>query len=172
MGYVEVEVEEILPATLFKEGSYVVGIILEERGLAICRHESLPVEVTPVAVVGDAYVAHGTFHAVITLYRHGEGLRTIGRGNDATVAVGLLHKVVVLLYDATVTVDESFGSSSSCSLFVDYRDAIRPKHPLPDAEFEARPYYQVRAQRHGFLPNLSVLDLLFNEGPEGIFWLL
>ena len=67
---------------------------------------------------------------------------------------------------------ESLGSSSACSLFVDYRDAIRPKHPLPDAEFEARPYYQVRAQRHGFLPNLSVLDLLFNEGPEGIFWLI
>ena len=67
---------------------------------------------------------------------------------------------------------ESLGSSSACSLFVDYRDAIRPKHPLPDAEFEARPYYQVRAQRHGFLPNLSVLDLLFNEGPDGIFWLL
>ena len=66
---------------------------------------------------------------------------------------------------------ESLGSSSACSLFVDYRDAIRPKHPLPDAEFEARPYYQVRAQRHGFLPNLSVLDMLFNEGPEGIFWL-
>ena len=67
---------------------------------------------------------------------------------------------------------ESLGSSSACSLFVDYRDAIRPKHPLPDTEFEARPYYQVRAQRHGFLPNLSVLDLLFNEGPEGIFWLI
>ena len=67
---------------------------------------------------------------------------------------------------------ESLGSSSASSLFVDYRDAIRPKHPLPDAEFEARPYYQVRAQRHGFLPNLSVLDLLFNEGPEGIFWLI
>ena len=66
---------------------------------------------------------------------------------------------------------ESLGSLSACSLFVDYRDAIRPKHPLPDTEFEARPYYQVRAQRHGFLPNLSVLDLLFNEGPEGIFYL-
>ena len=105
MGDVEVEVEEIFPATLLKEGAYVVGIIFEERGLAICRHESLPVEMTPVAVVGDAYVAHGTFHAVITLYRHGEGLRTIGRGNDATVTVGLLDKVVVLLYDATVTVE-------------------------------------------------------------------
>ena len=55
--------------------------------------------------------------------------------------------------------------------FIDLRDAIRPKRPLPDSEFDPRPYYQVRAARHGFLPNLSVLDLLFNEGPEGIFWL-
>ena len=57
------------------------------------------------------------------------------------------------------------------SNFIDLRDAIRPKRPLPDSEFDPRPYYQVRAARHGFLPNLSVLDLLFNEGPEGIFWL-
>ena len=54
---------------------------------------------------------------------------------------------------------------------VDFREAIRPKHPLPDADFNPIPYYQVRAQRHGFLPNLSILDLLFNEGPEGIFYL-
>lgn len=54
---------------------------------------------------------------------------------------------------------------------VDFREAIRPKHPLPDANFNPTPYYQVRAQRHGFLPNLSILDLLFNEGPEGIFYL-
>lgn len=54
---------------------------------------------------------------------------------------------------------------------VDFREAIRPKHPLPDADFNPTPYYQVRAQRHGFLPNLSILDLLFNEGPEGIFYL-
>ena len=57
------------------------------------------------------------------------------------------------------------------SNFIDLRDAIRPKRPRPDSEFDPRPYYQVRAARHGFLPNLSVLDLLFNEGPEGIFWL-
>ena len=54
----------------------------------------------------------------------------------------------------------------------DFRDAIDPKHPQPDADFEPRPYYQVFASRHGFLPNLSVLDLLFNMGPEGIFWLI
>ena len=64
----------------------------------------------------------------------------------------------------------SMGGEAGCN-FIDLRDAIRPKRPLPDSEFDPRPYYQVRAARHGFLPNLSVLDLLFNEGPEGIFWL-
>ena len=64
----------------------------------------------------------------------------------------------------------SMDGEAGCN-FIDLRDAIRPKRPLPDSEFDPRPYYQVRAARHGFLPNLSVLDLLFNEGPEGIFWL-
>ena len=54
---------------------------------------------------------------------------------------------------------------------VDYRDAIRPKHPLPDASFTPRPYYQVYQQKFGFLPNLSVLDLLFNEGNEAVLYL-
>ena len=53
----------------------------------------------------------------------------------------------------------------------DYRDAIQPKHPSPDADFQPRPYYQVYRQKHGFLPNLSILDLLLNMGPEAIFWL-
>lgn len=53
----------------------------------------------------------------------------------------------------------------------DFRDAIHPKHPLPDDAFIVRPYYQVYARKHGFLPNLSILDLLFNEGPEGIIYL-
>jgi len=53
----------------------------------------------------------------------------------------------------------------------DFRMAINPKHPLPDADFEPRPYYQVYQQKHGFLSNLSILDLLFNMGPESIFYL-
>ena len=54
---------------------------------------------------------------------------------------------------------------------IDYREAINPKHPQEDPDFEAKPYYQVYQQKHGFLANLSVLDLLFNMGPEGIFFL-
>ena len=53
----------------------------------------------------------------------------------------------------------------------DYREAINPKHPQPDPDFEPKPYYQVYQQKHGFLPNLSILDLLFNMGPESIFYL-
>ena len=53
----------------------------------------------------------------------------------------------------------------------DFRDAIRPKKPLPDAEFTPKRYYQVYEQKHGFLPNMSILDLLFNEGNESIFYL-
>ena len=53
----------------------------------------------------------------------------------------------------------------------DFRDAIRPKKPLPDAEFAPKRYYQVYEQKHGFLPNMSILDLLFNEGNEAIFYL-
>ena len=54
---------------------------------------------------------------------------------------------------------------------LDFRETIRPKHPAPDPDFTPRPYYQVYQQKHGFLPNLSILDLLFNMGPESIFFL-
>jgi hypothetical protein len=33
------------------------------------------------------------------------------------------------------------------------------------------PYHQMFASRHGFLPDLSIVDLLFNMGPESVFWL-
>jgi hypothetical protein len=53
----------------------------------------------------------------------------------------------------------------------DYRETINPKHPAADADFQPRRYYQVYERKHGFLPNLSILDLLFNMGPEGVFYL-
>lgn len=50
---------------------------------------------------------------------------------------------------------------------------IHPKRTntiLKDLELE-KPYFQVFARKHGFIPNLSIMDLLFNEGPDSILFL-
>ena len=40
-----------------------------------------------------------------------------------------------------------------------------------EAVFPLEPYTQVLQSHHGFLSNLSVLDLLFNEGPNALYYL-
>jgi hypothetical protein len=56
----------------------------------------------------------------------------------------------------------------------DFRDAIHPKKDFrtEDTEFIPRPYYQVFEAHHGFIPNLSIIDLLFNMGRESLLVLL
>ena len=60
----------------------------------------------------------------------------------------------------------SFTSSYVTSLpeyFSDLRETI---HPKKRSDYATTPYYQVFAGRHGFIPNLSIIDLLFNMGNE------
>ena len=55
----------------------------------------------------------------------------------------------------------------------DLRESIHPKRSnsiLKDLELE-KPYFQVFAQKHGFISDLSIMDLLFNEGPDSILYL-
>lgn len=55
----------------------------------------------------------------------------------------------------------------------DLREAIHPKRPnsiLKDLGLE-RPYWQVFSPKYGFIPGLSIMDLLFNEGPDSICYL-
>lgn len=50
---------------------------------------------------------------------------------------------------------------------------IHPKRPnaiLDDLGLK-KPYFQVFARKHGFISNLSIMDLLFNEGPDSISFL-
>lgn len=73
-----------------------------------------------------------------------------------------------------IDIDTSFLRTESyvaepSNTIIDLRDAIHPKKEvMDDASFSAVPYYQVFQERLGFLPNLSIIDLLFNMGPEAI----
>ena len=50
----------------------------------------------------------------------------------------------------------------------DSRDTIHPKRQL---NADQKTYYQVFEERNGFLKNLSIVDLLFNQGPHTINYL-
>ena len=55
----------------------------------------------------------------------------------------------------------------------DMREVIHPKRQntiLSDLKLE-KPYFQVFAPKHGFKSDLSIMDLLFNEGPDSILYL-
>ena len=54
--------------------------------------------------------------------------------------------------------------------YIDLRESLTAKKDDPSITY---PHYsQVFESRHGFLPNLSVIDLLFNLGPEAKSYLL
>lgn len=55
----------------------------------------------------------------------------------------------------------------------DLREVIHPKREntiLSDLGLK-KPYYQVFASKYGFLSSMSIMDLLFNEGPDSIVFL-
>lgn len=51
----------------------------------------------------------------------------------------------------------------------DLREAFSPKKPFDTSLFPT--YYQVFSERFPFMADLSVLDLIFNEGPEALGYL-
>jgi len=50
----------------------------------------------------------------------------------------------------------------------DFRYTINSKK---ESDFHQKPYFQVFEERHGFMKNLSIVDLLFNQGPQSVNYL-
>jgi len=82
-----------------------------------------------------------------------------------------IRETVCKLIDILPQIEYTSAYNSQWQKSADYRDVIHAKHPLPDNDFEAKPYWQVFQHKHGFLANLSILDLLFCMGPESVFYL-
>ena len=71
---------------------------------------------------------------------------------------------------AEIRMTESYDTAPECE---DLREVIHPKRPdriLENLELK-KPYFQVFAEKHGFISDLSIMDLLFNEGPDSIIYL-
>lgn len=85
---------------------------------------------------------------------------------------GLRQLVCSLLdIDNPVTVSGDYVEAAASGA-ADYRSFITPKCPTDVVPgMSLRPYYQVFSHRQSFQSNLSIVDLLFNMGPEGLLWL-
>ncbi|KPK87943.1 MAG: hypothetical protein AMS27_00900 [Bacteroides sp. SM23_62_1] len=81
----------------------------------------------------------------------------------------ILYAIIKML-DVEVTIgftDEYIADNHGN--FEDMRELIHPKKPcLSDPAFSPVGYDQVFNSRHGFIPNLSIIDLIFNEGPGAV----
>jgi hypothetical protein len=74
---------------------------------------------------------------------------------------------------ADIRLTEEFTPAGPGIYGEDLREAIHPKRSntiLEDLALK-KPYFQVFARKHGFVPNLSIMDLVFNEGPDAILYL-
>ena len=84
--------------------------------------------------------------------------------------MALLEKLVVLCgIRKDITLTHSYLRTEELpSHMCDLRELI---HPKKEAICTCESYYQVFSDRFGFVPSLSVLDLLCNEGPNAISFL-
>jgi hypothetical protein len=53
----------------------------------------------------------------------------------------------------------------------DFRYEITPKKKIRGTIFNLTEYYQVFKNKSGFVPGLSILDLIFNAGPDSVSYL-
>lgn len=87
--------------------------------------------------------------------------------------LGLSTEVVVSEAYVEVASDEWRAASEGvtrhsplATRHLDLRTSFHPKKPLPQELTSTPPYPQVFADRHGFQPRMSIIDLVCNCGPE------
>ena len=67
-----------------------------------------------------------------------------------------------------VDISYTKGYEASYPELADFRNSITPKK---ESDIDQKPYFQVFEERQGFQKNLSIVDLLFNQGPHAINYL-
>ncbi len=81
----------------------------------------------------------------------------------------LQEKILTLLQiDTPITYTTEYHKNYEG--YLDLREKIHPRHK-PMEQIPPEGYTQVFEDKCGFIPNLSIVDLMFNEGPRGVLLL-
>jgi hypothetical protein len=72
-------------------------------------------------------------------------------------------ELLLKLLKINISINYTEAYEAEYSALTDMRDAISPKKESGIAQ---KPYFQVFEERYGFIKNLSIVDLLFNQGPQ------
>ncbi|MFA6677184.1 MAG: WbqC family protein [Bacteroidales bacterium] len=90
--------------------------------------------------------------------------------------IRLTNKIIELLgIETLVNLELTTSFEDESNDKIDFRNSIHPKKPIADdidAIKKMQPYYQVYSDKYGHILNLSILDLIFNEGPNSISYLM
>ena len=79
-----------------------------------------------------------------------------------------LHNIICELLGLERGVEIIKENKNGSTDIIDLQRIAEPKALTSIENYTAQPYYQVFSQRNGFIPNLSIVDMLFNMGPEGL----
>lgn len=75
-----------------------------------------------------------------------------------------LLKLCLNLLKINASLEETSEYIKTPADYEDVRNAIHPKNRAIDRS--SKQYFQVFSEKNGFIPSLSIVDLLFNQGPQ------
>lgn len=93
------------------------------------------------------------------------------------------HKKYEFLFDYNLELTEwllkNLKQQPGINFTTEYSTAYAPENDFRDKAWfkapellpPAKPYHQVFEERQGFMPNMSIVDLLFNQGPQAKHYL-
>ena len=84
-----------------------------------------------------------------------------------------IQEVINSLIELDCTINKTEDYIECIDQGVNFREGIHPKasKSIVDSSFVSETYYQVFSNKQGFIENLSILDLLFNMGPDSLMYL-